>query len=181
VPQKHRLIVVLLTEALEATNGREFEKETMSRRPDAHVFYVDNRTANAGGIQVLEAVKEAESVVVAAYVVHGGARQALVDGKTVTSYGLRGPSGVLLQKILDAAPEKTSVIALGSPYLIANFPQIQNYICTYAMAATSEISAVRALFGEIQNHAKLPVTLPGIAPLGFSRPWPTKPQLKSLN
>jgi len=87
----------------------------MSRRLDAHVFYVDNRTANAGGIMVLDAVKQAEKVVVAAYVVHGGARQTMVDGKTVTSYGLRGTSGVLLQKILDAAPEKTSVIALGSP------------------------------------------------------------------
>jgi beta-N-acetylhexosaminidase len=118
-------------------------------------------------------VKQAEEVIVAAYVVHGGARQAVVDGKTVTSYGLRGPSGVLLQKILEAAPEKTSVIALGSPYLIANFPQIQNYMCTYAMATTSEISAVKALFGEIENHAKLPVTLPGIAPRGFSLPWPT--------
>jgi beta-N-acetylhexosaminidase len=179
--QKPPLIVVLLAEALEAMNGREFEKEIMSRRPDAHVFYVDNRTATAGGIQVLETVKQADEVVVAAYVVHGGARQAVVDGKTVTSYGLRGPSGVLLQKILEAAPEKTSVVALGSPYLIANFPQIQNYMCTYAMATTSEISAVRALFGEIQNHAKLPVSLPGIAPLGFSLPWPTKPQLKSLN
>jgi beta-N-acetylhexosaminidase len=174
-PQKPSLIVVLLAEAMEPTNGHEFEKEIISRLPDAHVFYVDNRTANAGGIQVLETVKEAENVVVAAYVVHGGARQTIVDGKAVTSYGLRGPSGVLLQKILEAAPEKTSVIALGSPYLIANFPQIQNYICTYAMASTSEISAVKALFGEIQNHAKLPVTLPGIAPRGFSLPWPNQP------
>jgi len=79
-----------------------------------------------------------------------------------------------LKKILAVAAEKTVVVALGSPYLIANFPQIQNYMCTYAMATTSEISAVKALFGEIQNHAKLPVTLPGVAPRGFSLPWPTQ-------
>jgi beta-N-acetylhexosaminidase len=179
--QKPSLIVVLLAEGLESANGREFEKEIMSRRPDAHVFYVDNRTANAGGIQVLEMVKQADEVVVAAYVVHGGARQTVVDGKTLTSYGLRGPSGVLLQKILEAAPEKTAVVALGSPYLIANFPEIQNYACTYAMATTSEISAVKALFGEIQNHAKLPVTLPGVAPRGFSLPWPTQEHLKQAS
>jgi beta-N-acetylhexosaminidase len=176
--EKYRLVAILLAEALESTNGHAFEKELMSRRPDAHVYYMDNRTANAGFIQVLDAVKQAEEVVVAAYVVHGGARQAVVDGKPVTSYGLRGPSGVWLQKILEAAPEKTSVIALGSPYLIANFPQIQNYMCTYAMATTSEISAIKALFGEIQNHAKLPVTLPGIAPRGFSLPWPAQPRLR---
>jgi len=34
--------------------------------------------------------------------------------------------------------------------------------------------AAKALFGEIQNHAKLPVTLPGIAPRGFFLPWPTQ-------
>jgi beta-N-acetylhexosaminidase len=171
---KHSLIAVVLAEVLESTNGPEFERALKARRSDAHVFYVDRRTANAGGIQVLESVKEADKVVVAAYVVHGGARQTVVDGETITSYGLRGPSGELLEKILAEAPEKTVVIALGSPYLIANLPRIQNYMCTYAMATTSEISAVKALFGEIHNHAKLPVTLPGIAPRGFSLAWPTQ-------
>lgn len=170
--QKNKLIGVVLAEVLESTNGHEFEKELLARRPDAHVFYVDRRTANADSIQLLESIKNADEVVVAAYVVHGGARQTVVDGETVTSYGLRGPSGELLQKILAVTPEKTIVVALGSPYLIANFPQIQNYMCTYAMATTSEISAVKALFGEIQNQAKLPVTLPDIAPRGFSLPWP---------
>jgi hypothetical protein len=172
--RKHKLIGVVLAEVLESTNGQEFEKELLTRRPDAHVFYVDRRTANAGGIQVLESIKEADEVVIAAYVVHGGARQTVVDGETVTSYGLRGSSGELLKKILTEASEKTMVVALGSPYLIANFPEIKNYACTYAMATTSEISAVKAIFGEIQNHAKLPVTLPGIAPRGFSLAWPTQ-------
>jgi len=172
--QERSLTVVLLAEDLGATNGHDFEREILSRRPDAHVFYVENRTANAGGIQVLDAVRQADVVVVAAYVAHSAARGVILDGKELTLYGLRGPSGGLLQKILDAAPQKTAVVALGSPYLILNFPQIQNYLCTYAPASTSEISAVKALFGEIQNHAKLPVTLPGIAPRGFSLPWPTQ-------
>ena len=47
-----------------------------------------------------------------------------------------------MQKILEAAPQRTAV----------------------------------ALFGEIQNHAKLPVTLPSIPSRGFSLPWPTQPE-----
>jgi hypothetical protein len=43
------------------------------------------------------------------------------------------------------------------------------------LASTSEISAVKALFGEIQNHATLPITLPDIAPRGFSLSWPVAP------
>lgn len=65
------------------------------------------------------------------------------------------------QQILERQPE-TLVVALGNPYLMVDFPQIKTYLCTYAMATTSEVSVARALFGEISNHAKLPVTLPGI-------------------
>jgi beta-N-acetylhexosaminidase len=64
------------------------------------------------------------------------------------------------------------VIALGSPYFIQSYPQTENYICTYSLTPTAEVSAVKALFGDIQNHAKLPVTLPGVADRGFSLPWP---------
>lgn len=181
IASRHKLIGVVLAEALESTNGHEFEKELLARQPDAHVYYVDRRTANAGGILVLESIKQADEVVVAAYVVHGGARQTTVNGETVTSFGLNGPSGVLLKKILAEAPAKTIVVAFGSPYLIVNFPEIQNYACTYAMATTSEVSVVKALFGEIQNHARLPVSLPGGAPRGFSLPWPTRLRTTASN
>jgi len=67
----------------------------------------------------------------------------------------------------------------GLERFIESVPQIQTYylyICTYAMAASSEVSTVtnKALFGEIQNHAKLPVTLPDVAVFGLSSPWPTQ-------
>ncbi|HET9792265.1 MAG TPA: glycosyl hydrolase, partial [Candidatus Angelobacter sp.] len=64
------------------------------------------------------------------------------------------------------APNKTVVVALGSPYLAQSFPQIQNYVCTFSSASTSEASAVRVLFGELKPKGRLPVTLPGIASRG---------------
>lgn len=168
----HGVLVVVLAESLEGSNGVDFEREVRARANDVRIYRVDNRTMSAFGYQVLEDAKSADQVLVAAFVVNVGARQVTVGSKTVTLYGLKGASGSLLQKLLDSVPEKTAVIAFGSPYLVSNFPGIQNYVCTYAMANTSEISAARALFGEIKNHAKLPVTLPGVAPRGFSLPWP---------
>jgi beta-N-acetylhexosaminidase len=170
---KHRLVVVVLGESLTSTDGQEFEKAIESRRSDAQVLYFHNRAGNAKGYEVLKAAKEAAQIVIVVYVVHSGVRQRMVDGNLMTSFGPLGPSGRLLQDLLKVAPKHTAVVALGSPYLIESFSQIQTYICTYAMATTSEISAVKALFGEIQNHAKLPVTLPGVATRGFSIPWPT--------
>jgi beta-N-acetylhexosaminidase len=171
---KHRLVAVLLGEALTSTDGHEFEKALKSRRPNAEVLNFQNRAGNAAGLEALRAAKEADELVIVVYMVHTGIRQITVDGKLMTAFGPMGPSGRLLEDLLEVAPKKTAVVALGSPYLIESFPQIQTYICTYAMASSSEVSAVRALFGEIQNHAKLPVTLPGIAPRGFSLPWPQK-------
>jgi beta-N-acetylhexosaminidase len=171
-PAQHRLVAILDAMALESGNGHEFEKALRSRRPDAVVYFFDGRFSSGQIPEILKAVNEADQVIVVAYAVHGGTRQANVNGAVLSSFGLVGSSRQLLRQVLAAASEKTAVIALGSPYLIEDFPQIQTYICTYAMATTSEISAVKALFGEIQNHAKLPVTLPGIATRGFSLPWP---------
>jgi beta-N-acetylhexosaminidase len=171
-PRKPSLVVVELAEVLEGSSGREFEKAIKDRRPDAAVYYVDNRGANSDKNEILKDIGDAEQVVVAAFTVHGSARQVTSSGVQTTSFGLMGASGQFLHRILEIALSKTVVIALGSPYIIEDFPEIQTYACTYAMATTSEISAVKAIFGEIRNFAKLPITLPKVANRGFSLPWP---------
>ena len=105
----------------------------------------------------------------AAYATPVAAKQVMVNGKLVNTVGLEQASGQLLSQVLDLAGDKTVVIALGSPYLAQNFGAVQNYLCTYSNAPTSELSAVKALFGELSPQGKLPVTLPGIAERGFSR------------
>jgi beta-N-acetylhexosaminidase len=108
--------------------------------------------------------------VVAAYVAPVAAKQVMVNGKLVNTVGLEQASGQLLAQLLDIAADKTAVVALGSPYLAQNFGAVQTYLCTFSNATTSELSAVKVLFGELQPHGKLPVTLPGIAERGFSLP-----------
>lgn len=58
------------------------------------------------------------------------------------------------------------VVAMGNPYLARDFPDVQNYLCTFSNAQVSELSAAKALFGEIEIHGHLPVTIPGIAQKG---------------
>src|ERR1700748_416439 len=85
-----------------------------------------------------------------------------------TKIGLQDSTGELLRSILEAAAPKTEVIAMGNPYVAQNFPNIENYICTFSNAVSSEVGAVKVLFGEISAVGHLPVTLPGIAQRGFS-------------
>jgi len=69
----------------------------------------------------------------------------------------------LLGKILARGAAKTAVLAMGNPYLTEDFPAIQNYICAFSNATVSEISAAKALFGEIPIHGHLPVNIPNVA------------------
>jgi beta-N-acetylhexosaminidase len=168
-PSVH-VVVIIMTDTVRSDLGRGFETALKARRADATVFYVDNNLATPLAAGILQAAKDAGKVVVAAYITPVAAKQVMVNGKLMNTIGLEQASGQLVSQVLDVAGDKTVVVALGSPYLAQNFPTVQNYLCTYSNATTSELSAVKALFGELAPHGKLPVTLPGIAERGFSQP-----------
>jgi beta-N-acetylhexosaminidase len=168
VQQAEQVVAIIITDSIHGDSGEAFENALRARRADATVFYVDNTVAPALTPQIVQAAKVASKVVIAAYVVPVAAKQVMVNGKLVNSVGLEQGTGELLRQVLETAAEKTAVIAMGNPYVLQNFPAIQTYVCTYSNASSSESSAVKVLFGELRPEGKLPVTLPGIAPRGFS-------------
>jgi beta-N-acetylhexosaminidase len=165
-----QVVAIIITDSIHGSTGRGFELALKARRADAKVFYVDNSLAAPLAPEILEAVKDAQRVVVAAYVVPTSAKEVMINGKLVNTVGLEPGLGDLLNSVLDGAAAKTAVIAMGSPYLAQAFTSIQTYLCTYSNASTSELSAVKALFGEVQPRGRLPVTLPGVAPRGAPLP-----------
>jgi beta-N-acetylhexosaminidase len=88
------------------------------------------------------------------------------NGGARNSVALPEASADLLHRILSAKGQKAVVLAVGNPYLARDFPEVQNYLCTFSAAPVSEVSAVKALFGEMEIHGRLPVTIPGIAARG---------------
>ncbi len=167
VKRGHQIVVIVITDTIHGESGRGFENALKARRADATVFYVDNSIAAALTPEIRQAVEQAEKIVVAAYVVPTAAKQVMVNGKLQNTVGLEQGTGELLKQVLETSAAKTIVIAMGNPYVAQNFPDVQTYICTYSNASSSELSAVKVLFGELQPHGKLPVTLPGIAQRGF--------------
>jgi beta-N-acetylhexosaminidase len=160
-------VAVVITDDVRSEYGRVFEVELRRRARAIKVYLVDSTIATAMTPEILEAAKQAQKVIVAAYVVPTAAKQTVVNGQLTNTVGLSDATGNLMQQLLDAAATKTAVIAMGNPYLAMNFPGVQTYICTYSNAPTSERSAVKLLFGEMQLKGKLPVSLPGIADRGF--------------
>jgi len=172
------LVVVSFTDSYNSRLGHEFDRQMKLRRPDAKIFHYYNDHINSDAVpsEIIPVVKSGGQVVVAAFVTHVPGRQVMSHGRLISAVGLSGESAEFLEDIVAAAHEKTIVVALGSPYLILSYPKIQTYVCTYSLTATAEVAVAKSLFGEIQNHAVLPVTLTGVADRGFSLPWPRNPE-----
>ena len=161
-PAEHRsaLLLVILCDNRRADDGRVLERQIRERVPDARVIYVDPRVAVARSEAVLKAADQAKQVVVAVYVVPSAARTRTVARGQKNSASLPDSTATLLRSVLDRATDRTAVLAMGTPYLTEDFPTIQNYICTFSNATVSEVSAVKALFGEIPVPGHLPVNIP---------------------
>ncbi len=160
---RHPVLVVILCDNVRADDGRVLEREIKIRMPEAIVVYVDPRVALLQTEGVLRAVQYARKVIVAVYIVPSAARTFTVTRGMKNAASLPPSTAALFGRILARAPEKTAVLAMGNPYLTDEFPTIQTYVCTFSNATVSEISAARALFGEIPIRGHLPVNMHNVS------------------
>jgi len=172
----NRLVAVIFSDDLRTDSGRMLERQILARVPDARVIYVDARSAAGMKPAVVEAVEAAEHVIAAVYVVPvaGKAMRAAGGGLTNT-VAMDNATGSLLNTILDRAADRTVVLAMGNPYVVQEFPTIENYLCAFSNATVSETAAAKAIFGEIPISGHLPVTIPGIASRGEGLERPAQP------
>jgi beta-N-acetylhexosaminidase len=116
--------------------------------------------------KVLAEAARATHVLVSAYV-----REAGDDGPG----GLTSDQGELLRRLARAG-HKVVVLSFGSPYLLADLPEVPVYLCAYGANEASQQAAIAALFGEAEVAGKLPVTIPGFAPEGHGLALPRRVQ-----
>jgi beta-N-acetylhexosaminidase len=178
--QESSLLCVILSDDVRTENGRQLERELRARVPDVRVLYLDPRFAAAMAREVQNAVSSAGKVLVAVYMTPTAGKIVKKEGSTAAnsaasnSVALAQTPAAVLQSILDIGKEKTVVVAFGSPYIAADFPQIENYICAYSNVSISEIAVAQALFGQFAIQGHLPVTIPGFAQrgVGIQKPGP---------
>ena len=155
----NRTVVLIFTDDSRSDWGRLLDQEVRMRIPDAHVMYIDPRDAAGLKQSVMDALQQADAVIAAVYAVPSA-------GRLASAALVQNASASLLHEVLGSAAGKTVVVAMGNPYIAAQFPEIQTYLCTFSNAQVSELSAVQAMFGEIPMPGRLPVTIPNIANRG---------------
>jgi beta-N-acetylhexosaminidase len=163
---RNRLVAVIFSDDIRTESGRVLAREILARVPDARIIYVDSRSAAGMRAVIAPAVEAAEHVIVGVYVVPTAGKAIQSGAELKNTVAMDEASASLLNAILDRAAARAVVLAMGNPYVIEEFPAIQNYVCAFSNATVSETAAVKVLFGEIPIGGHLPVTIPGIANRG---------------
>lgn len=154
----------ILTESTRSKEGTAMAAEIKRRAPGARVELLNAGMADGELTAAFERAQNARQFVVAAFT-------------SVSAYrgnvALSGSYPQLVQNLI-ATRKPVVLVALGNPYLLRSFPDAAAYVATYSTVPPSEISAARALFGDIAVSGKLPVTIPGQAAYmdGISLPGP---------
>lgn len=158
-------LVVLFVSDPHGDDGRMLEQQIRARTPAATVVYVDRRSAPFEADRIIAMLPKSGRVIAAVYTVPQPGQVGTQTSLDTMEAG-KETSGTILQTLLNRAADRTVVLAMGSPYVILNYPNTKSYACAFSSVYTSEAAMVRALFGEIPIHGKLPVTLPNVAKRG---------------
>ena len=140
----------------EGVVGRVNSAELAKRFPRAVTVQVDDQSTPAELDDVRKLVQLADVVVVNGYI-----RVAAFKG----SIALTNDEMNLIREI--ASSKKPFVfVSYGSPFVLTHLPELPSYVVTYDITPAAEMAATRAIVGEIPFRGHLPVSLPGLFPVG---------------
>jgi beta-N-acetylhexosaminidase len=145
-----RVAVVQYSPETELRAGKIFGGDVRAAIPDARVIKISPATSVSDLDSVTRQVTGADRVIVAAYVrrIEGEGRPAVPPH---------------IAKWIDdlARKEKVIAVALGNPYLIRQFPNVQTYLVTYGVSDALERAAAAVVLGRAPATGTTPVSLPG--------------------
>jgi len=136
--------------------GRAFTTTLKARSSETRIFYADAGTGQADLDEIYFQAAAADVVVC-------GLFSSLSAWKG--SVGLDPRHSALIQA-LAALDKPVVVVSFGSPYVLRDFPGVDAYLCLYRNQPQTQETAARVLFGEVEITGKLPVSLPGLFPVG---------------
>jgi beta-N-acetylhexosaminidase len=118
---------------------------------------LDDRSSDAEVQKTLEAASRADVVIVSMY---GRVRTGQAG-----SVALPKPGERALNALLDRQKPVVG-ISFGNPYLLMSFPKLPTYLVAYGDMPSLQRSVANALLGKIDVSGRLPISLPGLYPLG---------------
>jgi len=145
--------------------GEDLERELRSRFDSLTTLRADTRFVNASNIKLPP--PDSYDLAILALFVRVSDRKGNVDVPLEQA---------ALADQLFKTGKPVVIVGLGSPYLIERFPKAETWLAAFGISDVAQISAARALFGQIPVRGHLPVTIPGAdLKLGFGMEVPANP------
>ena len=138
--------------------GQPFASAMRERFPGAAAFYADGDTGREALDEAFARAAEADTVVVALF-------SRLSDGKGSVDLEPRHVDLVRRLAELEDGPAVVAV-SFNSPYFLRHIPGVDAYVCLYRATPEAQAVAARALCGELDVSGRLPVSIPGLFPVG---------------
>jgi len=155
-PGKKMAVFALSSDLGNYFAGQVFVLEMKKRNPGLMAFFADADTGQETLDDASARASEADVLIFALF-------SSLRSSKGSVDLD---PKHIALVKKLAAGPAPVTVVSFGSPYFLSHFPEVGAYLCLYRNTPQTQEIAARALYGEIETRGKLPVTLPGLFPVG---------------
>jgi len=145
--------------------GRAFVREVQKRVPEATAFYADAYTGDEFLQEAADKAAGADDLILAVF---STLRSSKGSVKLV-------PRHIdLVKRLAEARQGRVTVISFGSPYFLRHFPNTGAYLCLYRGTLQAQETAAKAIFGEIGVAGRLPVSIPGLFPVGHGVVLPRK-------
>lgn len=142
----------------EGAVGRVMTAELPKRFPRTTTIQIDDQTTRNEYEMTRRMAEMVDTVIVSAFI-RVAAYKGTIDLK---------PEQTALLRDLSKLEKPFAFVLFGSPYLLHHVPELPSYVLTYDTNPGAELAAVKALSGEIPFAGKLPVSLPGLYPVGHS-------------
>jgi beta-N-acetylhexosaminidase len=155
----HACLVTMLR-GRNSSFGEHLAQEFHKRAPHARAVFIDGSLPQTAMELAVGDISSCSVIVLAAFV-----NVAAYRGNVA----LTGDLAPFAEKLTEGSVPVVFV-ALGNPYLLSLLPKAAASIATYSTTLPSELSAVKALLGEISASGHLPVTIPEFAKAGDGLP-----------
>lgn len=132
------------------SDGELFNKNLKLRIPQLQTMRILLNSEKDDYMNVLNLAKQSDVILISIYL-----RVRSYQG----TIGLKTEQKELIDSLIKLN-KPIVMISHGNPYVLSEFPDVDSYLNTYGDSKFSEISAVEALFGEIDVAGTSPISIP---------------------
>jgi beta-N-acetylhexosaminidase len=152
-----KTLFVIIAADDDPTEGAALAPEIVKRRPNERIVRLDPRSTPADYEKAVAEAAGYDAILLAPFVKRAAGKGTVALPENQVAF---------VKRMLALSGKKSGVAAFGNPFMIRQFPEVRNYLVTYAIEDFAQMAAAKTLFGEAPFQGRLPVRIPDLFEIG---------------